>query len=84
MPNIKAKSIIEFESSAFIRGLRSELVKHGRVKVRELGYFTLKRMKGRQGYNIAKKKMTRYPKYNKIVFTPSLKFKNTIQRWNGK
>lgn len=75
---------MKFKTQDFSITLVDDLLKYGRVKVTGLGIFSLKRMKGRNGYSIGSNSMVEYPEYVKVVFSPTLLFKEKVQVWNKK
>lgn len=60
--------------------LQKMLINAGKVKIKNFGIFEVRTIKQRETYNVGSGKgMVTVPEHKKIVFRPTIKFKQSVQ-----
>ncbi|MGH7239250.1 MAG: HU family DNA-binding protein [Candidatus Saccharimonadales bacterium] len=77
MSNVKQKKIVSLPKE-LRSGIKSGLLKHGKVKVVGLGIFETRRVPARPGRNPQTGDIVKIPSYIKIKFRPTKQLKEAI------
>ena len=70
-----------FKDDTFVDQLTSLLLKTGKVKVGGLGIFEIREVVEREGYSVKDGTRITVPAYKKVVFRPTVKFKELVQSY---